>query len=46
MYILELSESIMYLKTERLEEISGEDDLEFKKKRGVIFWWHMLQQRE
>lgn len=27
-------ESIIYLKTERLEEITEEDDVEFKKKRG------------
>lgn len=37
MYILELPESIIYLKTERLEEITGEDDVEFKKKRGGYF---------
>lgn len=31
MYIFDLSESIMHFKTERLEEISGEDDVELKR---------------
>lgn len=31
MYIFYLSESIMHFKTERLEEISGEDDVELKR---------------
>lgn len=41
----ELSEPIVYLKTERLQEVSGEDDGELKKRRGAMFWWHMLKQR-
>lgn len=31
---------------DRLEGISGKDDVEFKKKRGIIFWWNRLKQRE
>lgn len=37
MYILELSVFIMYLKTERLEEINREDNVVFKKRRSVMF---------
>lgn len=43
MYIFDLSESIMHFKTERLEEISGEDDVELKKRRSVMFCCHMLK---
>lgn len=45
MYIFELCKYKMHFKTEWVEEISGEEDVEFKKRRSVLSRWHMLKQR-